>query len=218
MTSIAHTHLQYQRPIPPLNRVQWVHIPSAAWSAVAQLRQRDSALLSAVLLQGLARPLTPDPFLGGAYHPLPVVVAPALAAVLDSTAVRLHVDARKLAGMVIALGLQQPAFQPIVGRAAAAPSATIRDFRQWLGTTIARAAAQRRPKAPPPELPFTREEARERRMRMGLSQRDLAAASGYSRGWIAEFERGTRTGSLTSRYALAKVLWPTGYQPREVQP
>jgi DNA-binding XRE family transcriptional regulator len=58
---------------------------------------------------------------------------------------------------------------------------------------------------PPDDSAPNGDELRQRREEVGISQRDLAAASGLSRGLVAEIERGRRRHVLT-RLRLAETL------------
>jgi DNA-binding XRE family transcriptional regulator len=147
-----------------------------------------------------------------ARRPLAVPIpAETYRAVLQLAEASFRGDPRDAAGWLIARGtglaLPLPTPEELVG----APRTL------GLPTTARPAATPVRFIVPPRRRPETRaplpaddsapsgEELRSRREAAGLSQRDLAAASGLSRGLVAEIERGRRRHVLT-RLKLSETL------------
>jgi DNA-binding XRE family transcriptional regulator len=122
-------------------------------------------------------------------------------------------DPRDAAGWLIARGLGMmlplPTPEELSGAVSVAPAPVAMPER--LPAPVARFVLppRRRPEVRTP-LPAddsapSGDELRQRRESIGISQRDLAAASGLSRGLVAEVERGRRRHVLT-RLRLSETL------------
>jgi len=170
------------------------------------------------LESGLALPL-PEVAPGGwrfARRPLALPVpAAAYTAVLRLAQQHFDNDPREAAGWLIARGLGMalplPTADELAGLPALRAVAVSESARAPHAPPIARFVVppRRRPelRAPLPadDSAPSGEELRSRREAIGISQRDLAAASGLSRGLVAEVERGRRRHVLT-RLKLAETL------------
>ncbi len=215
------------RPVPPsaapggLRRVLACRIPAPAYD---RLRAGGSPLVdaaAAALEQGLAAiaaerpPVAP----GGwrfPRRPLAVPVpASAYTAVLQLAQEAFNNDPRDAAGWLIARGLGMALPLPTPAELAGSPSAPYDRSAPpappppAAPTTRFVMPPRRRPEPrvtlPPDDAAPSGDELRRRREAIGLSQRDLAAASGLSRGLVAEIERGRRRHVLT-RLRLAETL------------
>ena len=205
-------------PAKGLRRVLTCRIPSPAYD---RLRAGDAPLLEAAATaveNGLALP-TPQVAAGGwryVRRPLAVPLSSeAYAGVMDLAQAHFNGDPRDAAGWAIARGLGMPLPLPTADELAGLlrPTATATTERSTLAPTRMgfppSSPPRRRPEARAP-LPAddsapNGEELRTRRDAVGISQRDLAAASGLSRGLVAEVERGRRRHVLT-RLKLAETL------------
>ena len=201
-------------PTSGLRRVLTARIPSPAYD---RLRAGEAPLLEGALNAleaGLALPL-PEVAPGGwrfTRRPLALPVpAGDYTAVLRLAQEHFDNDPREAAGWLIARGLGMVLPLPTKDELAGLPA-----LRQAVATVVQPIAAprfllppRRRPEVRAP-LPAddsapSGDELRQRREAVGISQRDLAAASGLSRGLVAEVERGRRRHVLT-RLRLAETL------------
>ena len=205
-----------QAPVSGLRRVITCRVPAPAYD---RLRSGDAPLLEAAA-SALETGLTlPRPEVApGAYRfqrrPLAVpVTAAALDAITDLAKTSFNNDVRDAAGWLIARGLGMalplPTAEELAGTYQPRPAQTARE--KPLATTQTRFTVppRRRPEAraplPPDDSAPNGEELRARREAIGISQRDLAAASGLSRGLVAEVERGRRRHVLT-RLRISETL------------
>ncbi|CAA9237280.1 MAG: hypothetical protein AVDCRST_MAG77-1530 [uncultured Chloroflexi bacterium] len=204
-------------PSSGLRRVLTCRVPSPVYD---RLRTGENPLLEAAataLETGLALPL-PEAAPGGwrfARRPLAVPVsAAAFEAIAQLAAASFNGDAREAAGWLIARGLGMALPLPTADELAGVYQDRAASVQP---RQVAPAAPQARFVLPPRRRPETRaplppddsapngDELRQRRDEIGISQRDLAAASGLSRGLVAEIERGRRRHVLT-RLRLAETL------------
>jgi DNA-binding XRE family transcriptional regulator len=200
-----------------LRRVVTCRVPSPAYD---RLRSGDTPVLEAAgtaLETGLALPL-PDRAPGGwrfTRRPLAVPVsAAAFHAIGLLAADHFNCDVREAAGWLIARGLGMALPLPTSEELAGVfleRSTTQTPLQPVQGPAPARFVLppRRRPESraplPPDDSAPSGDELRQRREEVGISQRDLAAASGLSRGLVAEIERGRRRHVLT-RLRLAETL------------
>jgi DNA-binding XRE family transcriptional regulator len=204
-------------PARGLRRVITCRVPSPAYD---RLRSGESSLLEAAanaLETGLALP-RPEPAPGGwrfARRPLAVPVSgDAFEAIQQLAAEAFNGDTREAAGWLIARGmgmaLPLPTADELSGVFQDRPAAaTLRQSVQTPPQARFVLPPRRRPETraplPPDDSAPNGDELRQRREEVGISQRDLAAASGLSRGLVAEIERGRRRHVLT-RLRLAETL------------
>lgn len=200
-----------------LRRVITCRVPSPAYD---RLRSGEVPLLEAAgaaLESGLSLPL-PETAPGAwrfGRRPLALPVSMAAYQTIEKLAAdAFNGDIRDAAGWLIARG---------VGMALPLPdgASTPVTLSESPEAVVERPAVQPAPQArfvlPPRRRPETRaplppddsapngDELRKRREEIGISQRDLAAASGLSRGLVAEIERGRRRHVLT-RLRLSETL------------
>ncbi|MBI3972798.1 MAG: helix-turn-helix transcriptional regulator [Chloroflexi bacterium] len=201
-------------PMSGLRRVLTCRIPVPAFD---RLRGGETPILEAavVALQaGLAQP-RPEAASGGARYPRRPLAVPVPAteytAVLQLAQECFDGDPREAAGWLIARGLGMvlplPTRDELVETAhskgvtpAEKPAPATARF-----VVPPRRRPEPRAPLPPDDSAPSGDELRSRRDALGLSQRDLAAASGLSRGLVAEIERGRRRHVLT-RLRLAETL------------
>jgi DNA-binding XRE family transcriptional regulator len=201
-------------PTSGLRRVLTARIPSPAYD---RLRVGETPLLEGALnaLQtGLALAV-PEVAPGGwrfARRPLALPVPSAdYTAVLRLAQEHFDSDPREAAGWLIARGMgmalplptkEELAGLPALRQAASAPAQPLPAPR-----FVVPPRRRPEPRAPLPadDSAPNGDELRSRREAVGISQRDLAAASGLSRGLVAEVERGRRRHVLT-RLKLAETL------------
>jgi DNA-binding XRE family transcriptional regulator len=202
-----------------LRRVLACRIPAPAYD---RLRAGGSPLVeaaAAALEQGLAAiaaerpPVAPG---GWRFPRRPLAVpipAGAYAAVLQLAQEAFNNDPRDAAGWLIARGLGMALPLPTPAELAGAPyersASPAPSAPPAAPATRFIVPPRRRPEPrvtlPPDDAAPSGDELRRRREAIGLSQRDLAAASGLSRGLVAEIERGRRRHVLT-RLRLAETL------------
>lgn len=202
-------------PASGLRRVITCRVPAPAYD---RLRTGETPLLeaaAAALETGLT--LTrPEPAPGGwryARRPLAVPVSgEAFDAIARIAEESFNGDLRDAAGWLVARGLGMAIPLPTpneltgVETRPAAPAS-----RPAASPPAARFVVppRRRPEAraplPPDDSAPSGDELRARREAIGISQRDLAAASGLSRGLVAEVERGRRRHVLT-RLRISETL------------
>lgn len=207
-------------PSSNLRRVLTCRIPAPA---LDRLRSGDSPLIEAAanaLENGIRLP-RPDVAPGGwrfSRKPLAVPIpAAAYAAVAELAGDAFNGDLREAAGWLIARGtgmaLPLPTQEELNGRSGPRPSlptpASAERPAPPTATPRFVVAPRRRPEAraplPPDDSAPSGDELRSRREAVGISQRDLAAASGLSRGLVAEVERNRRRHVLT-RARLSETL------------
>ena len=203
-------------PVSGLRRVITCRVPAPAYD---RLRSGDAPLLEAAasaLETGLTLP-RPDVAPGAYRFQRRPLAVPVTAGSLDSiTALArdaFNNDLREAAGWLIARGLGMalplPTAEELAGTYQPRPAQAVRE--KPLATAQARFTVppRRRPEAraplPPDDSAPNGEELRARREAIGISQRDLAAASGLSRGLVAEVERGRRRHVLT-RLRISETL------------
>jgi DNA-binding XRE family transcriptional regulator len=185
--------------------------------AFERLRLTESTMVAAAaqaLEAGLAQPRPPVAPGGWRFARRPLAVpipAEVYRAVLQLAEASFRGDPRDAAGWLIARGTGLALPLPTPEELEGAPRTL------GLPATVRPAASPVRFVVPPRRRPETRaprpaddsapsgEELRRRREATGLSQRDLAAASGLSRGLVAEIERGRRRHVLT-RLKLSETL------------
>jgi DNA-binding XRE family transcriptional regulator len=197
-----------------LRRVITCRVPAPA---LDRLRASSTPLLDAAVAAldaGLAQP-RPERAPGGwqiARRPLAVPVpSAAFADIVRLAAEAFDGDVRDAAGWLIARGLGMTIPLPTTEELAGTPvqAATARTERLPLPAARFVVPPRRRPepRAPLPadDSAPSGDELRVRREALGISQRDLAAASGLSRGLVAEVERGRRRHVLT-RLRLSETL------------
>ncbi len=201
-------------PTSGLRRVLTARIPSPAYD---RLRAGEAPLLEGALNAletGLTLPL-PEVAPGGwrfTRRPLALPVPAAdYTGVLRLAQEHFDSDPREAAGWLIARGMGMALPLPTKDELAGLPA-----LRQTASTAAQPVPAPRfivpprrrpEPRAPLPadDSAPNGDELRQRREAVGISQRDLAAASGLSRGLVAEVERGRRRHVLT-RLRLAETL------------
>lgn len=204
-------------PAPGLRRVLICRIPSLAFDRLSASGTPLLAAVDAALEKGLKLP-RPDVAYGSGRlprRPLAVpVAAEAYAAIMELARDAFNNDPRDAAGWLIACGLglalPLPTLEELHGTPEpAAPAVGEKAF--GAGATGSRFVVPPR-RRPEPRAPLpaddsapSGDELRSRRATVGISQRDLAAASGLSRGLVAEVERGRRRHVLT-RLRLAETL------------
>jgi DNA-binding XRE family transcriptional regulator len=205
-------------PMSGLRRVVTCRVPTPAYD---RLRTGEVPLLEAAataLETALTLPL-PEQAPGGwrfTRRPLAVPISAAtFDAVTQLAAEQFRGDARDAAGWLIARGLGMalplPTADELAGitPAKAVPTVTARQAAPSAAPTRFVVPPRRRPEAraplPPDDSAPSGEELRQRRDAVGISQRDLAAASGLSRGLVAEVERGRRRHVLT-RLRISETL------------
>ena len=169
---------------------------------------------SQALGAGLAQPL--PPVIAGGWRlprrPLAVPIpADDYRAVLQLAQEHFRDDPRDAAGWLIARGtgiaLPLPTEDELSGatRTLGLPSAEPQHVAPVRFLVPPRRRPETRAPLPADDSAPSGEELRRRRDAVGLSQRDLAAASGLSRGLVAEIERGRRRHVLT-RLKLSDTL------------
>lgn len=203
-------------PISGLRRVITCRVPAPAYD---RLRASDHPLLeaaAAALETGLTLP-RPEVAPGGhrfQRRPLAVpVTAPAFDGITELAQTSFNNDLREAAGWLIARGmgmaLPLPTPEELAGTYQPKPTQTPRDKPTPTAQTRFTVPPRRRPEAraplPPDDSAPNGDELRARRDAIGISQRDLAAASGLSRGLVAEVERGRRRHVLT-RLRISETL------------
>jgi DNA-binding XRE family transcriptional regulator len=201
-------------PVDTLRRVLTCRIPAPAFD---RLRQAETGLLDAAasaLEAGLAQ-ARPAVAPGGwrfARRPLAVPMpAAAYRAVLQLAEEAFAGDPRDAAGWLIARGvgfaLPLPTAEELAGppKITTAPPAPVAPTTHVRFVMPPRRRQEARAPLPADDSAPSGEELRRRREASGLSQRDLAAAAGLSRGLVAEIERGRRRHVLT-RLKLAETL------------
>lgn len=203
--------------------------------AVAQLRARGERIehaASAALAHGLDQVGESTGSEAGAnepeyiegHRPLAVPVPqPLFGAVLKVALDHFRGDARAAAGWLIARGVGFPMAAPSrrqaarrlqvtpLGAVAAKRGPSVGAVKAATIPTSVRAvapAARTVARAPAVDAP-SGAQLRASREELGVSQRELAAAAGLSRGLVAEVERGRRTNPLT-RLRLAETLRALG--------
>jgi DNA-binding XRE family transcriptional regulator len=197
-----------------LRRVLTCRVPVPA---LERLRLSEGTVVEAAahaLEAGLAQPRPPVAPGGWRFARRPLAVpipAETYRAVLQLAEASFRGDPRDAAGWLIARGAGLALPLPTPEELAGAPRTL------GLPTTARPVPTPVRFVVPPRRRPETRaplpaddsapsgEELRRRREAAGLSQRDLAAASGLSRGLVAEIERGRRRHVLT-RLKLSETL------------
>lgn len=204
-------------PLNGLRRVLTCRIPAPA---LDRLRAGDSPLIEAAVnaLENGSRLPRPDPSPGGwrfARKPLAVPIpAVAYAAVAELAGEAFNGDLREAAGWLIARGTGMALPLPTAEELSGAPRLTGPAPTERVPAAPAAAprfvvAPRRRPETraplPPDDSAPSGDELRSRRDAVGISQRDLAAAAGLSRGLIAEVERGRRRHVYT-RLRIAETL------------
>ena len=203
-------------PVSGLRRVITCRVPSPAYD---RLRTGEAPLLEAAahaLEVGLTLPL-PERAPGGwrfQRRPLAVpVTAPSFDSITNLAKEAFNNDLREAAGWLIARGmgmaLPLPTAEELAGNFQPRPTATQRQAVAPPAQARFVVPPRRRPEAraplPPDDSAPSGEELRARRDAIGISQRDLAAASGLSRGLVAEVERGRRRHVLT-RLRISETL------------
>jgi hypothetical protein len=201
-------------PTSGLRRVLTCRIPSPAFD---RLRSGEAPTFEAALHAletGLTLPL-PDVAPGGwrfARRPMALPVPAAdYTAVLRLAQAHFDNDPREAAGWLIARGLGMALPLPTAEELAGLPAVRQATTAERPVTPLARFVVPPR-RRPEPRAPLPADdsapngdELRSRREAVGISQRDLAAASGLSRGLVAEVERGRRRHVLT-RLKIAETL------------
>ena len=203
-------------PSSGLRRVITCRVPAPAYD---RLRASETPLLegaASALETGLTLP-RPEVAPGGhrfQRRPLAVpVTAVAFDAITKLAQESFNNDLREAAGWLIARGLGMalplPTAEELAGTYQPRPVQTLREKPSLTTQTRFTVPPRRRPEAraplPPDDSAPNGEELRARREGVGISQRDLAAAAGLSRGLIAEVERGRRRHVLT-RLRISETL------------
>ena len=203
-------------PVTGLRRVITCRVPAPAYD---RLRAGETPLLeaaAAALETGLTLP-RPEVAPGGhrfQRRPLAVpVTAGSFDAITQLAQEAFNNDVREAAGWLIARGLGMALPLPTADELAGTYQPRV--AQQAREKTVVPAQPRfavpprRRPEAraplPPDDSAPNGEELRARREAVGISQRDLAAASGLSRGLVAEVERGRRRHVLT-RLRISETL------------
>jgi hypothetical protein len=205
-------------PLSGLRRVITCRVPTPAYD---RLRAGTTPLLEAAaqaLDMGLSLP-RPEPLPGGwrfARRPLAIPVSgPAYEAIGRLAADAFDGDLRDAAGWLVARGagmaIPLPTADELAGvvHERAMSVAPARSLPAVAPPARFVVPPRRRPETraplPPDDSAPNGDELRTRREAIGISQRDLAAASGLSRGLVAEIERGRRRHVLT-RLRLSETL------------
>lgn len=203
-------------PASGLRRVITCRVPAPAYD---RLRAGETPLLEAAagaLETGLSL-ARPEPAPGGwrfPRRPLAVpVTAAAFTAIMQLAGEAFNGDVRDAAGWLIARGLGMalplPTKDELAGIIAPPVAAPAPRHSATAATARFVVPPRRRPETraplPPDDSAPNGDELRQRREAVGISQRDLAAASGLSRGLVAEVERGRRRHVLT-RLRLSETL------------
>ena len=203
-------------PATGLRRVITCRVPAPAYD---RLRANETPLLEAAagaLETGLTLP-RPEVAPGGYRFQRRPLAVPVTAASFEAitTLAREHFnnDLREAAGWLIARGLGMalplPTAEELAGTYQPRTTQTQREKPLPAAQTRFTVPPRRRPEAraplPPDDSAPNGEELRARREGVGISQRDLAAAAGLSRGLIAEVERGRRRHVLT-RLRISETL------------
>lgn len=203
-------------PTSGLRRVITCRVPAPAYD---RLRGGEAPLLEAAagaLETGLTLP-RPEVAPGGyrfQRRPLAVpVTAASFEEITKLAQESFNNDLREAAGWLIARGmgmaLPLPTPEELAGTYQPKPVQTQREKLVPATATRFTVPPRRRPEAraplPPDDSAPNGEELRARREGVGISQRDLAAAAGLSRGLIAEVERGRRRHVLT-RLRISETL------------
>jgi hypothetical protein len=175
------------------------------------------AAAEAALEAGIAQP-RPEVAPGGWRFPRRPLAVPvsgsAFAAIMDLAQAAFDGDARDAAGWLIARGLGMalplPTREELAGTVSlGGPAALSKPAAPSNLASRFMLPPRRRPEPraplPPDDSAPSGDELRTRREAVGISQRDLAAASGLSRGLVAEVERGRRRHVLT-RLRLSETL------------
>jgi DNA-binding XRE family transcriptional regulator len=201
-------------PLGGLRRVLTCRVPAPAFERLRLTEGTVVAAAAQALEAGLAQPQPPIAPGGWRFARRPLAVpipAEVYRAVLQLAEDSFRGDPRDAAGWLIARGTGLALPLPTPEELEGAPRTL------GLPATARPAASPVRFVVPPRRRPETRaplpaddsapsgEELRRRREATGLSQRDLAAASGLSRGLVAEIERGRRRHVLT-RLKLSETL------------
>jgi DNA-binding XRE family transcriptional regulator len=215
-------------PTPGLRRVLTCRIPFPAFDRLRAAGQPGGPLEAAPLLEAAVAALEtglklerPPVAPGGWHFPRRPLAVPlpgeAYAAIVTLAQEAFAGDLRDAAGWVIArgVGMALPLPTPEELAGVAKPREPVLSERPFLASSAASPNARffipprRRPEPraplPPDDSAPSGDELRRRREAIGVSQRDLAAASGLSRGLVAEVERGRRRHVLT-RLRLAETL------------
>ncbi len=201
-------------PLGGLRRVLTCRVPAAA---IDRLRASEGTVVEAAaqaLQAGLSHPL--PPVMAGGWRlprrPLAVPIpADEYRAVLQLAQEHFRDDPRDAAGWLIARGtgiaLPLPTEDELSGatRTLGLPSTAPQQVAPVRFLVPPRRRPEARAPLPADDSAPSGEELRRRRDAAGLSQRDLAAASGLSRGLVAEIERGRRRHVLT-RLKLSETL------------
>jgi DNA-binding XRE family transcriptional regulator len=202
-------------PVGGLRRVITCRVPSPAFD---RLRASESPLLEAAA-SALETALTlprPERAAGGSRFSRRPLALPVSAEAFDGIAMlakeAFNGDVRDAAGWLIARGagmaIPLPTHDELTAseQPVSAPTARTTDAPPAARFVVPpRRRAETRAPLPPDDSAPDGEELRRRRDAVGISQRDLAAASGLSRGLIAEVERGRRRHVLT-RLRIAETL------------
>lgn len=204
-------------PAAGLRRVITCRVPGPAYD---RLRNAEAPLLEAAataLETGLTLP-RPERAAGAwryTRRPLAVpVTAASFEAIAALAADAFDGDMRDAAGWLIARGIGMaiplPATDDLTGnvpdRAAASTSQVVAPPPPAARFVVPpRRRPEQRAPLPPDDSAPNGDELRQRREAVGISQRDLAAASGLSRGLVAEVERGRRRHVLT-RLRISETL------------
>ena len=202
-------------PVSGLRRVITCRVPAPAYD---RLRSGETPLLEAAasaLETGLTLP-RPEVGPGGYRFQRRPLAVPVTATALDAITVlakdAFNNDLREAAGWLIARGLGMalplPTADELAGTFQPRAAQTLSE-KPLAAQTRFTVPPRRRPEAraplPPDDSAPNGEELKARREAIGISQRDLAAASGLSRGLVAEVERGRRRHVLT-RLRISETL------------
>ncbi|HEV2125958.1 MAG TPA: helix-turn-helix transcriptional regulator [Chloroflexota bacterium] len=209
-------------PVAPaggLRRVITCRVPAPAYE---RLRASDTPLLeaaAAALTTAITLP-RPERAAGSGRYPRRPLALPISAdefsAIASLAAEAFDGDVREASGWLIARGIGMAIPLPTadeLSNTATTSSISVPTAAQRAAATAPpvrfvvppRRRAETRAPLPPDDSAPDGEELRRRRDEIGISQRDLAAASGLSRGLVAEVERGRRRHVLT-RLRIAETL------------
>ncbi|HXI19096.1 MAG TPA: helix-turn-helix domain-containing protein [Chloroflexota bacterium] len=204
-------------PASGLRRVITCRVPAPAYD---RLRASETPLLeaAAVALETGLTLIRPDRSAGGwrfNRRPLAVpVTGDSFTAITELANDAFNGDMREAAGWLIARGVGMAIPLPTVDELAGithekeaepAPRLTTQGVAAGRFVAPPRRRPEQRAPLPPDDSAPNGDELRKRRDAIGISQRDLAAASGLSRGLVAEVERGRRRHVLT-RLRISETL------------